>query len=339
MPAAAAEPDPPPAPDPAARPDLPAAAPPGHLPVLPAETVDLLAPAPGRTVADLTLGRGGHAALLIPRLAGGRYVGLDTDPENAAYARERLAPLAAQHGVRLDVVHANFAAVRGTLDQLGVSAVDGLLADLGFASNQMDDPRRGLAFRFDGPLDMRLDPTRGRPASDLVNTLPEAALADLIFRLGEDRDSRRIARRIAERRSESPILTTTQLADAVRSAGRGRGRGTGDRGPRSGGGIDPATRTFQALRIAVNGELDALDSLLAALPNLLAAGGRAVVISFHSLEDRRVKQRFLQLQQDGRAERLTRKPVTPGHAETHANPRSRSARLRAMKRTHPGGSG
>ncbi len=308
----------------------------GHAPVLLSETLALLAPGPGQTVLDVTLGRGGHAAALVPLIPGGRLIGLDTDPTNADFARRRLEPLAQQHGVALDVIHANFAGVRSELQKRDVVGVDALLADLGFASNQMDDPQRGLAFRFDGPLDMRLDPTRGRPASEWVNTLSETALADLIYTLGEDRASRRIARKIVERRSVSPIETTEELARTVRAAAGGPG-GRGDRRSRPSGanssrGIDPATRTFMALRIAVNAELDALDALLQALPDLLLPGGRAGIISFHSLEDRRVKQRFLQAQQDDTAQRLTRKPVIAGPAETAENPRSRSAKLRGLQR-------
>jgi len=330
-----------PDPDPAPKPESPPTPEPvGHAPVLLQETLDLLAPTPGATVIDVTLGRGGHAAALLPLIHGGRLIGLDTDPANAGFARRRLAPLARAHGVALDVVHANFAGVRYELEKLGVAGVDALLADLGFASNQMDDPQRGLAFRFDGPLDMRLDPTRGRPASEWVNTLTEAALADLIYTLGEDRSSRRIARKIVERRSVSPILTTDELARTVRAASGPGARPARDRNSRPGSrsatrGIDPATRTFMALRIAVNGELDALDALLETLPGLLLPGGRAGIISFHSLEDRRVKQSFLRRQQDDTARRLTRKPVTAGPAERAENPRSRSARLRVLQR-HPG---
>ena len=305
----------------------------GHAPVLLHETLDLLAPAPGATVLDATLGRGGHAAALLPLIPGGRLIGLDTDPANAEFARRRLEPIAREHGVALDVIHANFAGVRSELKELGLQGVDALLADLGFASNQMDDPQRGLAFRFDGPLDMRLDPTRGRPASEWVNTLGEAALADLIYTLGEDRASRRIARKIVERRSVSPILTTEELARTVRAAaggGPGRDRRSGPKAASRG--IDPATRTFMALRIAVNGELDALDALLSALPGLLRPGGRAGIISFHSLEDRRVKQSFLQYQQAETARRLTRKPIIAGPAELAGNPRSRSAKLRGLQR-------
>ncbi len=323
-----------PAPSPEPNPDAPDAI--GHAPVLLDETLALLAPHPGNTVLDATLGRGGHAAALIPLIPGGRLIGLDTDPANARFAQKRLETLARAHNVALDVLHTNFAGVQAQLNTLQVPGVHALLADLGFASNQMDDPQRGLAFRFDGPLDMRLDPTRGRPASEWVNTLGESALADLIYTLGEDRASRRIARKIVERRSVSPILTTGELARTVRAAaGRGPDRRGGRNPVGSPRGIDPATRTFMALRIAVNGELDALDALLAALPDVLLPGGRAGIISFHSLEDRRVKQRFLQIQQDDTARRLTRKPLTAGPAELADNPRSRSAKLRGLERAAP----
>ncbi|MEE9403612.1 MAG: 16S rRNA (cytosine(1402)-N(4))-methyltransferase RsmH [Algisphaera sp.] len=305
----------------------------GHAPVLLDETLALLAPQPGQTLMDVTLGRGGHAAAILPRIAGGRLIGLDTDPANADFARSRLEPIAAEHGVALDVIHINFAGVARVLQDLSLAGVDGLLADLGFASNQMDDPQRGFAFRFDGPLDMRLDPTRGQPASHLVNTLTETALADLIYTLGEDRASRRIAKKIIERRSISPILTTDDLARTVRAAQPHSAPGR--RGPSSRGGshgIDPATRTFMALRIAVNGELDALDTLLATLPKLLNPNGIAAMISFHSLEDRRVKQAFLKFQQDDWAQRLTRKPITAAPAELANNPRSRSAKLRGLQK-------
>ncbi len=297
---------------------------PGHIPVLLQEVIDLLDPQPGRSFLDGTLGRGGHAAALIPRLAGGRYLGLDRDPENTAYARRRLQPLADQHDVTLDVRHASFAEA----DALAAAAggVDGLLADLGFASNQMDDPARGFSFMADGPLDMRLDPTAGPPAEQLVNSLPERELADLIYHYGEERLSRRVARRIVERRGQQPIVSTHQLAEICKRAyPPPRGRKSGPR-------IHPATRTFQALRIAVNGELDALHRLLEHLPRLLKPGGRAAIISFHSLEDRPVKRAFLQMQQDGLAERLTRKPVTAAPEELAENPRARSAKLRGIRR-------
>ena len=303
----------------------------GHIPVLLDQVVELLSPAPGETVLDCTLGRGGHAAALMPRIPGGAYVGIDVDPANAEFARKRLEPIAAEHGVELVVVADNFARVVDAAEHPSlVGGVDMLLADLGFASNQMDDPARGLAFSHDGPLDMRLaGPAPGDgdgDAASLVNTLPETALADLIYRYGEERLSRRIARKIVERRSESPIKTTKELADICRRAyppPRAKG----------GRGIHPATRTFQALRIAVNGELQALSTLLERLPQLLKPRGRAAVIAFHSLEDRPVKESFLKMQQDGLAQRLTRKPITAGPEETTRNPRSRSAKLRGLRRT------
>ena len=307
---------------------------PGHIPVLPAQVLALLDPKPGQVALDCTLGRGGHAALIVPRLApGGRYIGLDLDPANVAFVRERLGsglkePLPDGRGssdgpVRLDFMHANFVSARSVLDGLGVGRVDLLLADLGFASTQMQDPGRGLSFNAEGPLDMRLGPTgSGGGAADLVNGLPEHDLADLIYQYGEERLSRRIARKIMEARGQSPITTTSELARIVRAAYGSRSRSQR---------IDPATRTFMALRIAVNAELEALDQLLSAVPLLLAPGGVAAFISFHSLEDRRVKQACTQLYKAGRAERLTPKPLVADHAEVETNPRSRSAKLRAIR--------
>lgn len=296
----------------------------GHVPVLPTQVLDLLDPKPGDVFLDCTAGRGGHAALVIPKLVpGGRYVALDLDPGNLAYTKSRCGPVAAEHGVELNTQQASFAAARQVLDGLGIGRVDGLLADLGFASNQVDDAERGLSFKQDGPLDMRLDPAGPVTAEQLVNTLGETELADVIYRFGEERLSRRIARKIVDARAQEPISTTLQLAKICRSA-----YGHQPRGRR----LDPATRTFQALRIAVNGELDALERLLGQLPGLLADGGRAGIISFHSLEDRPVKQAFVRAQQDGWAERVTRKPVTADEAEQRDNPRSRSAKLRVIRR-------
>jgi 16S rRNA (cytosine1402-N4)-methyltransferase len=228
-----------------------------------------------------------------------------------------------ESAVRIDLVHANFVSARSILDGLGVGTVDLLLADLGFASTQVDDAARGFSFSAEGPLDMRLDPLgAGGSAADLVNKMPERDLADLIYQYGEERLSRRIARKIVEVRRQSPITTTSELARIVRAAYGGSGRSQR---------IDPATRTFMALRIAVNAELEALDQLLAAVPMLLGPGGVAVFISFHSLEDRRVKQAFVRLDQDGQAQRLTPKPLVADEAEVAANPRSRSAKLRALR--------
>ncbi|HET6574499.1 MAG TPA: 16S rRNA (cytosine(1402)-N(4))-methyltransferase RsmH [Fimbriiglobus sp.] len=285
---------------------------PRHTSVLAAEVTRLLDPTPGETWVDATVGAGGHARLIAERIApDGRLIGLDQDAAMLALARPRL------DGLPVTLVHANFDQLPEVLANLGIETVDGVFADLGFASDQVDDPARGLSFKDDGPLDMRLDPTAGRTAADLVNRLSETALADLIYEYGEERKSRRVARRIVERRKEKLFATTGELAEVVRRSV-----------PRSGS-IDPATRTFQALRIAVNDELGALDRLLAALPKLLRPGGRAGVISFHSLEDRRVKHAF----RDREVwDALTKKPVEASDAETAANPRARSAKLRVARR-------
>lgn len=293
----------------------------GHVPVLLDAVLGLLDPQAGQTCVDGTLGRGGHAAAIIPRLGpGGTYLGLDMDPGNADYARQRLAPIAAEAGVTLNIHHRNFVALRSLLDR----PVDLVLADLGFASTQMDDATRGLTFSAeDAPLDMRLDPTLPTTAADLVNTLPPNELANLLYELGEERLSRRIARKIAEARENRPIQKAGELARLVRRA----------YGPQAGASrIDPATRTFMALRIAVNAELEALDRLLEDLPSVLKPGGRVAIISFHSLEDRRVKQALQRWDRSGVMRPLTRKPVVAEEAEVAANPRSRSAKLRAGER-------
>jgi 16S rRNA (cytosine1402-N4)-methyltransferase len=220
-------------------------------------------------------------------------------------------------GLPVALVHANFDQLADVLSNLGIAAVDGMLADLGFCSDQLQEASRGFSFRDEGPLDMRLDPKSGETAADLVNRLSEASLADVFWEYGEERFSRRIARKIVEQRKTNPLATTVELAGLVRSCV-----------PRSGG-IDPATRVFQALRVAVNDELGALDRLLAALPRIVKPGGRAGIISFHSLEDRRVKQAF---RTAGVWEPLTKKPVEAGDEETARNPRARSAKLRVAIR-------
>ena len=228
-----------------------------------------------------------------------------------ARARPRL------DGLPATLVHANFDQLPAVLANLGVETADGVLADLGFASDQVDDPARGLSFKEDGPLDMRLDPTAGQTAADLVNRMSEKALADVIYEYGEERKSRWVAKRIVEQRKEKPFETTGELAEVVRRSV-----------PRSGS-IDPATRTFQALRIAVNDELGALERLLAVLPKVVKIGGRAGVISFHSLEDRRVKHAF----RDKAVWRpVTKKPVEATDDEAARNPRARSAKLRVAVR-------
>ncbi|MCC6682813.1 MAG: 16S rRNA (cytosine(1402)-N(4))-methyltransferase RsmH [Phycisphaeraceae bacterium] len=293
---------------------------PAHIPVLAQQVLHWLAVRPGMTVLDCTLGLGGHAAMLIEHLGpGGRYIGFDLDAANLSAARTRLEPLAAAHGVELILHQANFAEARRHLE----APVDRLLADLGVASTHLDDSARGFSFSNDGPLDMRLNRDQSTTAADLVNKLPQDELADLIYELGEERLSRRIARKIVEKRRESPIRSTGELAALVRQAA----------GPRAAQyRIDPATRTFMALRLAVNGELEALGRLLEDVPEMLTSEGRAAIISFHSLEDRPVKQAMQRWQQQQLGRALTRKPVTADEAELAANPRSRSAKLRVFER-------
>ena len=291
---------------------------PQHIPVMVDPVLQFLEPAAGKIVLDCTLGRGGHAAAIIPRLApGGRYIGLDLDPSNIQAARQKFADAP----VPCDFVHANFAGAKAALDRLGVAGVDGLLADLGFSSWQLEDPSRGLSFNRQGPLDMRLDPTGPTTAADLVARLDERELADLIFNYGEERASRRIARKIVEIRRVEPIKTTRQIAEICSWA-------YGPAAHRSR--IDPATRTFQALRIAVNDEMGNLQALLEQMPRLMRLEGRAVVISFHSLEDRLVKQAFAGWHVQGMARKLTKKPLIADESEQAANRRSRSAKLRAI---------
>ncbi len=289
---------------------------PRHVPVLPREVVELLAPGPGQVFVDATVGAGGHARLLAERLAPeGRLIGLDQDAGMLERARPRL------RGLPVTLVHANFDRLPRVLRELGIDAVDGVLADLGVCSDQLDEAGRGLSFQQPGPLDMRLDPRAGETAADLLRRLGERDLADLIFTYGEERFSRRIARKIVEVRKRTPLETTEELASLVRSCVP---RPKGHRHM-----IDPATRVFQALRIAVNDELDALERLLEALPRCVRPGGRAALISFHSLEDRRVKHAFRNREV---WEPLTRKPVQAGEDETRDNPRARSAKLRAAVR-------
>ncbi len=287
-----------------------------HQPVMPAEVLQFLAPTPGQTMVDATVGAGGHAALLAAKLGStGRLIGLDRDPAMLELARANLA------GLPVTLVHGDFDELPLVLQRLGVGLVDGIFADLGFCSLQLEDPARGFSFQQEGPLDMRFDQTRGEPASAWLKRLPERQLADLFWQYGEERFSRRIAGKIVEMRRRSPLTTTIQLAQLVR---RCVPRGKGGRAK-----IDPATRVFQALRIAVNDELGALDRFLSALPSCLQPGGRAVIISFHSLEDRRVKQAF---RHKDVFQELTRKPLRAGAEEIRNNHRARSAKLRAAAR-------
>jgi 16S rRNA (cytosine1402-N4)-methyltransferase len=294
----------------------------GHVPVLLREVLGLLAPAGRRTIVDCTVGLGGHSEALLA-LAGSqsRLIGLDVDEGNLVLARSRLV----HFGDRVRLFQANFTELPEVLAQAGADEVDVLLADLGVASTQLDDPGRGLSFMADGPLDMRMDLRSKTTAADLVNHLDEVKLADLIYNFADERYSRRIARAIVETRRATPFQRTGQLAAVVAKAYPRAARETRQ-------GVHPATRTFQALRIAVNEELTNLDSLLAMIPDVLAVGGRAGVISFHSLEDRRVKRAFADLAASGRAESLTKKPIAASDEEKQTNPRSRSAKLRGIER-------
>lgn len=287
-----------------------------HETVMLAPTLECLAPRPGGVYADATLGGGGHAAGILDRSApDGRVIGVDRDAAALDAARARLAG----YGERVTFVHGAFAELRAILAGVGVPRVDGIVADLGVSSPQLDRPERGFSFRADGPLDMRMDPEGGgATARELIEELDERALADVIYELGEERRSRPIARAIKRALEKGELETTEDLRRAVvRVTGPKRGR------------VDPATKTFQALRIAVNDELGQLDALLAALPEVLADEGVAVVISFHSLEDRRVKRFF---RGEPRLAPLTKRPLVADDAELADNPRARSAKLRAARR-------
>lgn len=292
----------------------------GHDPVLMAEVLDGVAAGEGKTVVDCTLGRAGHALEIARRLGKtGRLIGLDVDPRNLEYAKGRLVEAPCE--VRL--FHANFAELPDVLEELGLDAgVDAILADLGISTNQLSDPHYGLSFGAEMPLDMRIDPRIRRSAADFVNQMAEEELANVLYKLAQERFSRRISKKIGDQRRISPISTTQRLADIVRSA-------VGHTHEK----IDAATRTFLALRMAVNQELENLDALLKTAPGLLKrGGGRLAVISFQSMEDRLVKQAFRSLEQTGAARVLTKKPVGPSDDEVRRNPRSRSAKLRVLEK-------
>jgi len=288
----------------------------GHLPVLLDEALGALAVRPGGLYVDGTVGLGGHATEILRRSApDGRLLAVDRDAETLETARSRLAFAAG----RTRFEHADFRAVPALLED---ETPDGVLLDLGVSSVQLDDPERGFSFRSDGPLDMRMDRTSGMTAAEVVNRMPERQLADLIYAFGEERASRRVARAIVAVRRAGRIKTTSELAAIVRRAVRA---------PRHAR-LDPATRTFQALRIHVNRELEGLGQALAELARCLAPAGRLVVIAFHSLEDREVKHTFADLAREG-FRLVTRKPIRPTEAEFDANPRARSARLRVLERS------
>jgi 16S rRNA (cytosine1402-N4)-methyltransferase len=289
-----------------------------HIPVMTAEVLQHLRPEQGGLFVDCTVGLGGHSRALLEAGAT-RIIGLDRDPAALARARDTLAPW----GDRVELVHADYRALDEVLDHRHIDRIDGALADLGVSSMQFDAPGRGFSFQRDEPLDMRMDQTSGDSAAVLVARSTERDLADAIFQFGEERFSRRIARLIVETRHETPIDTTGRLASLVRRAVPHRGHQR----------IDPATRTFQALRIWVNGELDGLDRFVEQAARRLRAAARLVVITFHSLEDRIVKHTLRALhQRDGLVQVLTKKPMIAGDEELHRNPRARSAKLRAAER-------
>jgi 16S rRNA (cytosine1402-N4)-methyltransferase len=286
-----------------------------HTPVLLAELLEQLAPVPGGTYADVTLGGGGHARAILERSApDGRLIGTDRDPSALDAARAELA----EFGQRVTLRKARIRDLRDVLTSLDIEQVDGIVADLGVSSAQLDQAERGFSLANDGPIDMRMDPTEGNSALDLIAYSDAEELANLIFRYGEEHRSRKIARALRHAYEEGELETTGDLRRAVhRATGPRRGR------------IDPSTKTFQALRIAVNDELGELESLLEQLPSVLRPGGVIAVISFHSLEDRIVKHGF---RESEHLVPLTKRPIIASESEREANPRSRSAKLRAARR-------
>jgi 16S rRNA (cytosine1402-N4)-methyltransferase len=290
-----------------------------HIPVMTAEVMRYLQPERGGLFVDCTLGLGGHARAM---LEGGatRVIGIDRDGDALQHARSVLAPWAE----KLDLVHSDYRAIDAVLESRHVAEIDGALADLGVSSMQFDEAGRGFSFQRDEPLDMRMDRSAGETAADLISRSDEEEIANAIYAFGEERFSRRIARAIVNARRQSPIDTTGKLAAIVRRAIPVRGYQR----------IDPATRTFQALRIWVNRELDGLDAFIGAAARRLRIGARLVVITFHSLEDRIVKHTFRALEKSANAalKILTKKPLVPSDSEIATNPRARSAKLRAAER-------
>ena len=290
---------------------------PSHQPVMVAEVLAQLEPARGGVFVDCTVGLGGHTRALLEAGAS-RVIGLDRDAEALRIAAESLA----QFGDRVALVHSDYRAMTDVLAARGAGSVQGVLADLGVSSLQLDAPDRGFSFRRDERLDMRMDTSSGPTAAAAIAAADEQTLADVIYEWGEERHARRVARAIVAARQLGPIETTGRLADIVRRAIPRKGYSR----------IDPATRTFQAIRIWVNRELDGLDTFIGAAVDCLEQGGRIVVITFHSLEDRIVKHTFRALQSAGRVTIRTKRPVVPTETEIDRNPRARSAKLRSAER-------
>ena len=296
------------------------AAPKWHEPVMGTEVLEWLAPRPGATVVDATVGTGGHSLLVLPTLLpNGRLIALDRDREALDVAKNRLIEFDPQ----VTFVHGNYRDLPAILSRLGLTCVDGVVVDLGMSSFQVDQAERGFSFTHEGALDMRMDTTQDLAASTLVNRLSADELATILETFGEERFAWRIARRLVEARRKQPITTTAQLTQLVLSA-----LPAGQRHQR----LHPATRTFQALRIAVNDEVGALEQCLTNLRTFLRPGGRAVILSYHSLEDRLVKHAFAQGMREGWWTVLTKKPLRPTDDEVRRNPRARSAKLRAVER-------
>jgi 16S rRNA (cytosine1402-N4)-methyltransferase len=289
-----------------------------HTPVLAEAIVEWLQVKPEGTYIDATIGTGGHALGILQRLTAGRLVGLDRDPRALAIARERLKEFERQ----VTLVHTDFSKIGEVVDELKLPKLDGVVADLGVSSLELDTPERGFSFRWGGPLDMRMNPDHPFVAEEIVNHWPERKLADVLFQFGEEHDSRRIARAIVKAR---PIRDTEHLATVVAGARKARGRQR----------LHPATKTFLALRIAVNRELEELGQFLNRTPATLSPGARWAILTYHSLEDRMVKRAFQGLARTGDFKILTKKVEQPDEAEVRANPRARSAKLRVIERQTP----
>lgn len=302
-----------------------------HYPVMKEESISLLSPQDGKTYVDCTLGRAGHASELLRAIPHGRLIAFDLDEEAIGESREKLS----QIGDNFTLIHSSFANIAEELSHLGISKVDGIFADLGVSSPQFDDPSRGFSYRFDSRLDMRMDETSSLSAYEVVNRYKEEELARIIFEYGEDRDARRIARQIARRRETKPIETTFELVEAIKAAK------TAKELSKKG---HPAKQTFQAIRIEVNQEEEALKRLLEVGPSLLNEDGRMAIITFMSLDDRLVKRRFhslcveegsrhdIRLPERKEFALLTKKPILPSEKELLENPRSASAKLRGIRK-------
>ena len=293
-----------------------------HVPVMLSEVLEFLKPSPGQIIIDATLGMGGHAQEILKRITPqGRLIGIDRDESSLAICRQRLA----EFKDNLELVHANFSDLDQVLTNLGIEKIDGIVFDLGISSYQLRDAQRGFSFQVEGPLDMRLDKSSYICAYDLINNLNENEISSILWNFGQERWHNRIARLLVQERRNEPIATTTQLANLVMRAIPHRYRKSYYR-------IHPATRTFQAVRIAVNRELEILENAIKKAVDILRKQARICVISFHSLEDRVIKHTFRALKSDGLIDIITAKPLTPNLSEIETNPSSRSSKFRVAER-------